>query len=232
MQKNLLSDTDFTKGHDNRFGITAAFGRVSKIECTAEHANVRVIMPDRVDHKNTPLISKSIPVLQIASSAKKSFAVPRLNDVVALVKLPNGTSNYAVLGSFYTKKNPPPVTDPMLDHTLYDDGSTMQFDASKGQLDWKLTGDLNWDNKGAVLIKLEKGFTIQIQGDVLIDAPNIHLKGAMNFEGDITHTGGMSTTGIHTAADGPHASCGLAQGELEERIASLERRIAQLEARG
>jgi phage baseplate assembly protein V len=225
MQKNLLSDTDYTKGHDNRYGITGAFGRISKLEVTKDAANVRVIMGDRQDHKNQPLISKPIPVLQIASQAKKSFAMPRVNDVVCMVKLPNGTGNYAVLGSFYTKKNPPPVTDPMLDHTLYDDGSTLQFDASKGQMDWNIKGDINWTNDGAVTITLKKGYTIKLDGDMSIEAANIILKG------NIQHTGDMTTSGIHNASDGPHASCGSAQGELEQRIASLEARLAALEAR-
>jgi phage baseplate assembly protein gpV len=165
MPKNILSDTDYTKGWDNRFGVTAAVGRVSRIEVSNKGANVRVIMPDRVDHDNQPLISKPIPVLQIASTAKKSFAVPRLNDNVLMAKLPNGTSNYVVIGSFYTSKDPPPVSDPMLDYTEYDDGSTMKFDASNGELTWKLLGDALIDNDGDWWFKLTGDFKVDNDGD-------------------------------------------------------------------
>ena len=239
MAKELLSDTDYTKGWDNRYGVTGAVGRVSKIEVSEKGANVRVIMPDRLDHKNQPLISKPVPVLQIASQAKKSFAVPRVNDNVFLVKLPNGTSNYAVIGSFYTKKDPPPVTDPMLDYVLYDDGSSMQFDASKGELTWKLKGDVAWDNEKGATLKFKEAINIESSdgdinikapsGTILLDQQTIHLKGTLIFEGDIQHTGNMQTSGVHQDSLGFHT--GAAREELEARVAALEQRVAQLEAR-
>ena len=237
--KNLLSDTDYTKGWDNRYGVAVAVGRVSKIEVSEKGANVRVIMPDRIDHNDQPLISKPIPVMQIASKAKKSFTVPRVNDNVLMVKLPNGTSNYAVVGSFYTKNDPPPVTDPMLDYTLYDDGSTMQFDASKGELTWKLKGAMAWDNEKGATLKFKEAITIESSdgdinikapsGTILLDQQTIHLKGTLIFEGDIQHTGNMNTSGTHTDSHGLHT--GAAREDLEARVRALEERMAQLEAR-
>jgi phage baseplate assembly protein gpV len=107
-------------------------GKVTKIECSDKGANVRVIFPDRTDHNGQPLISRPIPILQIASLAKRSFAVPRLNDNVVCVKLPNGTSNYLVVGSYYTSKDPPPVTDPKLDYTEWEGGHIEKRDANDG----------------------------------------------------------------------------------------------------
>jgi phage baseplate assembly protein V len=150
---------------------------------------------------------------------------------VLLVKLPNGTSEYAAIGFFYTTKDPPPVTDPMLDYCIYDDGSTKQFDANAGTETWKLTGDINYDNQGSMLIKLQYDFTVQAQGNVLIDAPNIHLKGAMNLEGNITHTGNITTSGVHTDSLGHHTS-GTERDELLRRIEALEARVAALEQKG
>jgi phage baseplate assembly protein V len=236
MSKNLLADTDYTKGWDNRFGTTALIGYVSEIDVTDKHANVRVIMPDRVDHKNQPLITKPVPVMQVASTAKKSFAVPRKDDMVLMVKLPNGTSNYAVIGSFYTPRNPPPVTDPMLDYVEYDDGSTMQFDANSGELTWKLKGDMLWDNEGDFTLKLQGNISIEVegdadikaQGDVVVEGQTVRITGTpITLEGDIQHTGNMNTSGIHTDSRGLHSSGkGL---EVEERLAALEARVAQLE---
>lgn len=255
MDKNLLSDTDYTKGWDNRFGVTAVVGQVSKIECTDKAANVRVIMPDRVDHQDQPLISKPVPVLQIASTAKKSFAVPRLNDYVLCIKLPNGTSNYAILGSFYTETNPPPVSDPMLDYVEFDDGSTMQFDASKGELTWKLKGNMLWDNQKDFTFKTQGKVDFEIQGDVTIKSQgkvdieassdltvkaggNLALQGtAVNVNGNpitlagIVHTtADMHTDGRHTDSLGPHAAA-RREEDLLARIAALEQRVAALEAR-
>lgn len=246
MSKNLLSDTDYTSGRDNRFSVAVAIGKVSKIEASEKGANVRVIMPDRVDHNDQPLITKPVPVLQIASQAKKSFAMPRLNDNVLMVKLPNGTSNYMVLGGFYTSKSPPPVTDPNLDYVVYDDGSTMQFDASTGELTWKIKGDLLLDNEKDFTIKQKGDFNVEtdgnvavtpkgdldisVTGDVVIKGGTLKLQGPLTIEGDITHTGNMTTTGHHTDARGPHESA-MRDEELLRRIEALERRVAELEAR-
>lgn len=231
--KNILSDTDFTDGRSNRFGNSVVIGRVSEINCDKTATNVRVIMPDKVDHEGSPLITKPVPVLQSASTAKKSFAVPRVGTNVAMIKMPNGTSNYLVIGGFYTTSDPPPVDDPMLDHTTYDDGSTMEFNASNGTLTWKLKGDMNYENDGAFSIKLGKGFTLDIEGDVLIKAPNITLEGAMKFKGAIDHTnGGMVThNGTHQDTRGYHQASER-EDDLLARIEALERRVLELEQHG
>lgn len=227
--KNILADTDNTDGRDNRFANSVLIGRVSEIKCDKVSTNVRVIMPDKVDHENNPLITKPVPVLQTASAAKKSFAVPRVGTNVAMIKMPSGTANYLVIGSFYTTSDPPPVDDPMLDHVTYDDGSTMEFNASNGTLTWKLKGDMNYENEGAMSIKLKGGYTLEIDGDVLIKAPNIKLEGKMDFKGDITHTGNINTSGRHTDQIGLHS--GGTQEDLLARVEALERRMAELEAR-
>lgn len=230
--KNILADTDYTKGHDNRFQSSVVIARVSKIECDKTQANVRCIMPDRVDHKGEPLITKPIPVLHPAATGKRSFQIPRVGTNVVLVKLPNSTCSYAVLASFYTTSDPPPVTDPKLDYCQYDDGSVMQFNAANGQLDWNLKGDYNYagekdfnvKNKGNLGITPEKDVNIKPQGKVLIEASEIKLKGHVVVEGAMDQTGGN-----HTDPLGHHSSGREAQ--LEERVAALERRMAQLEAR-
>jgi phage baseplate assembly protein V len=233
-RKNLLSDTDYTSGHDNRYGATVLMGFVSKIECTDKRSSVRVILPDRLDHQDNPVITKPVPVLQVASAAKKSFCVPRLGDTVALMKMPNSTSDYFVIGSFYTPRNPPPVSDPMLDHTTYDDGSIMEFNASNGTLTWKLKGDVLWTNEKGATLKFKEAVTIETDGDVNIKPVGgsvnieagglISLKGTMKFEGNIDHTGNMVTHGTHTDNLGHHTS-----SQRDERIDQLEKRVARLE---
>ena len=245
MRKNILSDTDYTKGWDNRFGVAVCVGKVSKIEASEKGANVRVIMPDRVDHEDNPLITKPVPVLQIASQAKKSFAMPRLDDDVFMIKLPNGTSNYVVLGSFYTSKKPPPVTDPALDYVEYDDGSTMQFDSSSGELTWKLKGDMLIDNEGDATIKLKGDYTLEIDGDILLKPGGdctVDARGAVSIKsptgitldaatltmkGNIVHTGNMTTSGHHADTNGLHTGA----AERDERLAKLEAMVMALEIR-
>jgi phage baseplate assembly protein V len=238
--KNILSDTDFADGRDNRFANSVLIGRVSEIKCDDVSTNVRVIMPDRVDHENNPLITKPVPVMQVASTAKKSFAVPRVGTNVMMMKMPNGTSNYLVLGSFYTTSDPPPVDDPMLDYTVYDDGSTKEFNATTGTETHKFKGDTIWEHergaslqfKQAVLVEsTEAGMTIKaLAGTILVEGELVHLKGPMKFEGNIEHIGNMTTTGTHTDANGTHQSA-IVRDELLHRLEMLEARVAALEAR-
>jgi phage baseplate assembly protein V len=233
MAKNLLSDSDYTSGKDNRYKASVHIAYVTKIECDKAkgRAHVRVIIPDKVDHKGNPLITKPVPVMQVASQAKKSFAIPRVGDCVLLNKMPNGTSDYFVAGSFYNEKHPPPVDDPMLDHCLYDDGSIKQFNAGDGTETWDLKGGINIKTAQAIMIEVTGGdVTIKPSGTALIEAQTVHLKGAMNFEGDITHTGNMTTSGTHTDSVGHHTATAR-DAELMQRIEALEARIAVLEAR-
>jgi phage baseplate assembly protein V len=196
-------------------------GKVTSIECTDSQANVRVIFPDRLDRAGKPLITKPIPVLQAAASQKQSFAIPRIGTNVLVAKLPNGSSDYLVLGSFYTTKDPPPVSDPKLDYVEYEDGSYIKFDSASGTMTWNL--------KGGITLQAAGNATIKSDGSLLLDCPAIHLKGAMNLEGNITHTGNMTTTGNHTDAAGHHTSS--SQADLEARLQALEGRVGALERR-
>lgn len=229
--KNLLGDTDYNRQPDARYKNTITIARVSKIESDKTQANVRVLFPDRTDHEGTQMVSKPVPVMQQSAGHKKSYAMPRVGQNCVMARLANSTSDYIMLGTFYTTSDPPPVEDPKLDYVIYDDGSIQQFNAETGQLDWKLKGDMNFENEGGASIKLKKGWSLEIEGDVLIKAPNIKLEGAMEFKGDITHEGSMRTTGgTHTDDTGVHTG-GMRESELEARVAALEQRLTDLEAR-
>jgi phage baseplate assembly protein gpV len=250
-RKNLLSDSDYTSGRDNRFKNAVHIGRVSEVVCDETQANVRVIMPDKLDHEGTPLVTKPVPVLQRSSAAKRSFAMPRVGDNVVLTKLANGTSNYLVMGSFYTTSDPPPVTDPKLDYTEWEGGHSETRDANedadvfltqdfkggwaatiKKDVNFKTTdgAKFNVEADGDMLMKSATG-NIDIKspsGTVNIEQQNIHLKGTVTIDGNIVHTGDMSTTGRHVDGLGPHAG-GLREGELLARLEALEARVLALE---
>jgi phage baseplate assembly protein gpV len=176
-RKNLLSDTDYTRGHDNRFGAVALIGKVSKIECSEKGANVRVSLMDKLDHNGQPMITKPIPVWQISSGKKRSFAMPRINQNCVLVKLPTSTTDYLLLGTFYTRNDPPPVTDPRVDYCEWEGGHTEKFD-SNDDADVFLTQDFKAGWKGTykkdVQLKTTDSakFNIEADGDVLVKSAN------------------------------------------------------------
>jgi phage baseplate assembly protein gpV len=249
MGKNLLADTDYTDGRDQRFVHAVVIGKVSKLEVSEKGANMRVIMPDKIDHTGNPLITKPVPMLQISAGGKKSFAMPRVGQNVLMVKLPNSTSSYAAIGHFYTTKVPPPVTDPMVDYCEWEGGHSEKFDANSGadpfltqdfKGGWKATiakavniattggAAINLTSDGDTNIKSNSGnITVNApSGTVTIEQQNITLKGTVTIQGNINHTGNMTTSGVHTDSLGHHTNA----VALEERIAALEARIAALEA--
>jgi phage baseplate assembly protein V len=236
--KNILADTDFTRP-DNRFKNAVLIGKVSQVVVDDKGANVRCIMPDKVDHQEQPLITKPIPVLQISAGKKRSFAMPRIGQNVLLVKLPNGTSDYAAVGFFYTKKDPPPVTDPMLDYCVYDDGSIKQFNASNGDSLWDIKGKLTFKSDGKIDIETDADVLIKSTGNVLIDCDaqvtiagdtGVIIQGPTTIQGNITHTGNMTTSGVHTDSLGHHTTS-TARDDLLQRVAALEARVSALEQR-
>jgi len=259
MGKNLLADTDFTDSRDTRFVHSVVIGKVSKIECNEKGANIRVIMPDKIDHTGQPLITKPVPVLQVSAGGKRSFAMPRVGQNAIMIKLPNSTSSYVSIAHFYTSKEPPPVTDPKLDYCEYDDGgkdsngqqqqgSIIKFDANEGadpSLTWNFKGGIHQTVPKDYNINTSNGakFNVQADGDIINESKsgNLNFKsdgGTITIEastiylkGTVTHTGNMSTTGIHTASDGPHSSCGLADRDsaLDKRLAAIEARLAALD---
>jgi len=257
--KNLLSDTDYTRGHDNRFGAVALIGKVSEIVCNEEGANVRVILPDKVDHQDQPLITKPIPVWQVSAGKKRSFAMPRLGQNCVLVKLPNATSDYLLLGTFYTKNDPPPVTDPKLDYTEWEGGHKQTIDANDDAdvfLKQEFQGGWTATIKKAVSLKTTDGaaFSIEGDGDVLLKSTNANVNvespnGTITLNQQTIHLQGSNEITIqaptinligHVVVNGNMTETGFhtdsrgphaATVELEEKVAQLEARVAELERR-
>jgi len=249
-QKNILGDTDFIDGRDKRFASSVLIGKVSKIVCTEEKADVRCILPDRLDENNKPVITKAIPVLQISAGGKRSFAMPRIDQNVLLVKLPNSTCTYAAVGFFYTSKDKPPVTDPKLDYVEWEGGHTEKHDAND-DADVFLTQDFKggWlgTYKKDVQLKTTDSakFNIEADGDMLLKSANgnIDIKsptGTVTIEqdtivlqattikliGNIIVTGNITEDGIHQDSNGFHTG----GRDLEARVAELEQKVQRLEA--
>lgn len=256
MGKNLLADTDYTRGTDNRFKNGVIVGKVTEIVCDDKGANIRALMPDKVDHKDQPLITKPIPVLQTCAGGKRSFAMPRIKQNVLLVKLPHGTSDYAAIGFFYTSKDPPPIKDPKVDYCEWEGGHVEKHDANddadvfltqdfKGGWNCTVKKDVNIETTDGANTNIKSDGDVLIKsatGDINVESPTgtinlkqqqIHLTGTvtidgpLNVNGLITHVGNMNTNGHHVDSKGPHSST--RESELEARVAALEATVARLE---
>ena len=151
--------------------------------------------------------------------------MPRIGQNVVIVKLASGTSDYAAVGFFYTKNDPPPVTDPLLDYCEYDDGSTMEINANNGEVTWRMKGKIDVQSEKQIIIT-SSGDKVTVEGssDVLVKSDNgtVTVEGngnvivksdsgavtiqatTINLVGNIVHTGNIVTSGVHTDANGVH----------------------------
>jgi phage baseplate assembly protein V len=167
------------------------------------------------------LISKWLPIKQTGARATMMFYVPKIGNDVNVTMLPNGSEDGFVDGSFYNEKNPPPAgVDIDTRHFKTEDGSIIEYR--------EVDSTFNFAGVGPIIVK---GTTITVEGQqsVLVKAPMVTLEGAMHFTGDITHTGNMTTSGVHTDANGTHQSVAREIDDLRREIELLKERLAILE---
>jgi phage baseplate assembly protein V len=165
------------------------------------------------------LISKWLPVKQTGARATMFLYVPKIGNDVNVTMLTSGSEDGFVDGCFYNKKNPPPAgVDIDTRHLKTEDGTVAEYR--------EIDSTLNLNCVGPVIIQAAGEVTITSTVRVTVTAPEIVLNGHMIFNGLITHTGDMTTSGVHTDANGIHAGS-RARDEIEE----LKREIELLKER-
>ncbi len=96
---------------------------------------VRVQFADADD-----LVSHDLPVLVPKTMEDKHYHMPDVGEQVLAIFLPLGLEQGFVLGSFYSKGDPVPVTDQNLHHVKFRDGTTVDYDRAKHLLKINCTG--------------------------------------------------------------------------------------------
>jgi phage baseplate assembly protein V len=182
------------------------------------------------------LISYWLPVKQFGSRKTAHVYTPKIGDHVNVNMLCNGSEDGFIDGSFFNKKNPPPAgLDIDTRHFVTEDGTVIEYREKDSTF--------NLVGIGPVIVKgtaitiegtesiLEKAPTITLEGQqtVLVKAPLVTLEGALEFKGDITHTGNMVTSGVHTDANGLHQS--VRARDLEAEVAELKAEVGSLKER-
>jgi phage baseplate assembly protein V len=113
------------------------------------------------------MVSQPLAVLQRFTGANKKIEMPSLNEKVLCVFLPTGLEDGFVVGSFYDESNQPPSEN---NKTVYEDGSSAEFK--------------------------DGSFIINAVASLIINAPNIHLNGAISAgDGSVMQVdGGINAT--------------------------------------
>lgn len=162
------------------------------------------------------LISQWLPIKQFGSRATVHYYCPKIGDDVNVTMLPNGSEDGFVDGSFFNAGNPPPPgVDIDTRHFKTEDGSIIEYREkdSTFNLDTSMGS-----NAGVVQVTAKL---------IILTAPTIIINGF------IQHTGAMTTTGIHTDANGIHMGAERRDEieELKQRVATLENEVSNLKQR-
>lgn len=155
------------------------------------------------------LISRWLPVKQFGSRATLHCYCPKIGDDVNVNMLPNGSEDGFVDGSFFNKGNPPPEgLDIDTRHYATEDGTIIEYRET------------------------DSTFRLDVGGATARTGPKAGKAGgggSIIIVGDIEHTGNMTTSGIHTDANGIHMGGMAREDDLRKEIEDLKIRISKLE---
>lgn len=121
--------------------------------CTA-----RVAFEDR-----SAVVSFDLPILVRGSLKTKDYWMPDPGEQVLCIFLPSGNAQGFILGSIYSEKDKPPVSDGDKRHISFSDGTQIEYDQS--------THILTIDIKGPINIVVNGD--VNISGDVIADGKSL-----------------------------------------------------------
>ncbi|TEB13358.1 phage baseplate assembly protein V [Pelotomaculum propionicicum] len=132
--------------------------RVGIISSTSpENCTARVAFEDRA-----AMVSFDLPVLVRGSLQNKDYWMPEPGEQVVCLFLPSGVAQGFILGSVYSSKDNPPVTDGNKRHIKFADGTTIEYD--------RTTHTLAIDAKGPIKLITTGPVEIDAAQDVIINA--------------------------------------------------------------
>jgi phage baseplate assembly protein V len=142
------------------------------------------------------IVSYDLPLIVTKSEKDKFYHMPDIDEQVICLFLPNGMEQGFILGSFYSKADTPPISDPDVHMTKYSDGTTIKYDRKNHKLtaDVKGTADINTDGQTTVTAP-----TIIINTEQTHNG-NISVNGNITVSGNIGVGGNVSMSGLMTSS--------------------------------
>jgi len=139
--------------------------RVGIVSSTSPEAcTARVAFGDR-----SSIVSYDLPVLVRGALQNKDYWMPDSGEQVVCVFLPSGNAQGFILGSLYSAKDAPPVSNSDKRHIKFSDGTAVEYD--------RVTHTMTIDAKGPI---------------------NIIATGNVNVTGDVTADGISLKTHVHS----------------------------------
>ena len=163
------------------------------------------------------------------------YYCPKVGDDVNVTMLPNGCEDGFVDGSFFNKRNPPPSgVDLDTRHFRSQDGSVIEYREidSTFNLDARGAGTGARTGSGGTVIVAAGLVDVSGIEKIALTAPVVEVIATTTIiltapivaiNGEITHTGNMTTSGVHTDANGIH----MGAAERDE-VAELRKEVGEL----
>ncbi|OMH40215.1 phage baseplate assembly protein V [Desulfurobacterium indicum] len=121
-----------------------------------DRATVRVQFPDDDEE-----VSWEFPVLQRKTLKDKDYWLPDIGEQVVVVMLPYGQEQGFVIGAIYSEAEKPPESSKGKKVVVFEDGTRIEYDRKnhklfldvKGEVEIKVSGNVNLSSEGKVSIK-------------------------------------------------------------------------------
>ena len=129
----------------------------------------------RVVFEESNLKSYNLPIMVKQTKDNKDYYVPDIGESVICLFLPTGIESGFILGSYYSKKTRPPVTDQNKRTVKFKDGTILEYDRATHKLTADVKGDIDIKATGKVDINASGAMIIHSDTSINITAPKIDL---------------------------------------------------------
>lgn len=130
------------------------------------------------------LITDWIPFQAARAGATRIWSAPRPGEQM-IVFAPYGDSGQAVAGvSIYQEEHPAPANSKDVEHTVYPDGTTVDYNSASNTLTVTVAGNAK------VIINCKEA-TVNAETSVTLNTPDTFCKGKLTVDGLFTYKAGM-----------------------------------------
>lgn len=147
----------------------------------------------RVKIRANGIVTDWIPFPAARAGATRTWSAPRKGEQIALFA-PYGDTAQAFAGqSFYQDDHPAPAGSKDQEHTVYPDGTTVDYNSATNTFTMTVAGS-------AKVIVNCKEATVNAETSVTLNTPLTHCTGALEVDGLLTYKAGMVGSGGGTTA--------------------------------
>lgn len=125
-----------------------------------------------------------LPWITARAGATRTWSAPRVGEQVVVLAPYGDTAQGIVLPSIYQDNHPAPAASKDIEHVVFPDGSTVEYNSASNTLTVTVAGN------GNVIVNCKQA-TVNADDSVTLNTPQTTCKGALTVEGLLTFLSGM-----------------------------------------